>query len=81
MEGYLIKTDPYLLAIEFSSPIFLMLYKFDNNEEDLMKAKDLFIRHIKHFDTIYRMKDSVRSLDKVYTTWDMGNKDTPLYEQ
>lgn len=55
--GCFIKTDPYILALEFFSPIFLIFYKFDNNKESLAEAKNLFLRHIKHFNEIYGAKN------------------------
>lgn len=55
--GCFIKTDPYILALEFYSPIFLIFYKYDNSEESLKEAKELFTRHIKHFSEIYSVKN------------------------
>ncbi len=52
-EGCFIETDPYLLALEFFSPIFLIFYKFDNDKESMAEAKALFIRHVRHFNQIY----------------------------
>jgi hypothetical protein len=52
-EGCFIKTDPYILALEFFSPIFLIFYKYGNDPESLQKAKALFLRHIDHFNRIY----------------------------
>ncbi len=54
--GLLIKTDPYILALEFFSPIFLIFYKYDNDEKSLREAKELFTRHIKHFSETYSVK-------------------------
>ena len=51
--GCFIKTDPYILAIEFFAPIFLIFYKFDNSKECLSDARQLFIRHVNHFNEIY----------------------------
>jgi AcrR family transcriptional regulator len=51
--GCFIKTDPYILALEFFSPIFLIFYKYGNDPESLSKAKELFMRHIDHFNTTY----------------------------
>ena len=55
--GCFIKTDPYMLALEFFSPIFLIFYKFDNNEQSLKEAKELFLRHIRHFNETYGVSD------------------------
>lgn len=54
--GCFIDTDPYILALEFYSPIFLIFYKYDNSEQSLKEAKELFKRHIKHFSETYSVK-------------------------
>jgi len=51
--GSFIKTDPYVLALEFFSPIFLIFYKYDKDPESIQKGKDLFLRHITHFNKMY----------------------------
>jgi len=51
--GCFIKTDPYILALEFFSPIFLIFYKYDKDPESIQKGKDLFLRHITHFNKMY----------------------------
>lgn len=48
------KMDPKLLALEFFAPIFLIFYKFDNNEENLAEARQLFIDHVNHFNHLYK---------------------------
>jgi AcrR family transcriptional regulator len=52
-EGFFIKTDPYVLALEFFSPIFLMFYKFDSDENGLSEAKKLMEKHVRHFNQTY----------------------------
>lgn len=52
-EGGFINTDPYILALEFFSPIFLIFYKYGNDSKSLQVAKNLFLRHIDHFIKIY----------------------------
>jgi len=52
-EGCFIKTDPYILALEFFSPIFLIFYKYGNDPDSLKEAKNLFLQHITHFNKIY----------------------------
>jgi AcrR family transcriptional regulator len=52
-EGCFIKTDPYVLALEFFSPIFLIFYKYGSDPESLKAAKPLFLRHIDHFNKTY----------------------------
>ncbi len=51
-----IDVDPYIMALEFFAPIFLIFYKFDNDEQSLAEAKDLFQRHIAHFNSVYGKK-------------------------
>jgi AcrR family transcriptional regulator len=54
--GSFIKTDPHILALEFFSPIFLIFYKYGNDPESIKEAKQLFLRHIDHFNRIYGAK-------------------------
>jgi AcrR family transcriptional regulator len=56
-QGSFIKADPYLLAMEFFSPIFMIFYKFGNDPESLREAKSLFIKHIEHFNSMYTVKE------------------------
>jgi AcrR family transcriptional regulator len=56
--GNFIKTDPYILALEFFSPIFLIFYKYDKDPESIQKGKDLFLRHINHFNKMYGTKQT-----------------------
>lgn len=51
--GSFVQVDPYILAVEFFAPVFLIFCKFDNNEESLRDAKELFERHIRHFCDMY----------------------------
>ena len=52
-EGCFTETDPYLMAMAFYAPIFLIFYKFDNSEQSLKEARALFERHLKHFVSMY----------------------------
>ncbi len=52
-EGCFVKTDPYILALEFFSPIFLLFYKYDKTPQGLAEGKALFLRHIRHFSEVY----------------------------
>lgn len=54
--GSFIQTDPYILALEFFSPIFLIFYKYDKDAESIRQGKALFLRHIAHFNQIYGVK-------------------------
>ena len=49
--GCFVEADPYILALEFFSPIFLIFYKYDMDQMD--EAKALFMRHIRHFSETY----------------------------
>lgn len=51
--GCFIRTDPYILALEFFAPIFLIFYKFDNDQASLAEARELFSKHIAHFCRMY----------------------------
>jgi len=51
--GLFRKADPDILALEFLSPVFLIFYKYDNNAEGLPEARELFVRHIDHFNQTY----------------------------
>ena len=51
--GCFIRADPYVMALAFFSPIFLMFYKYGNDSESLKEARSLFLRHIDHFNKIY----------------------------
>ncbi|HWR23054.1 MAG TPA: TetR/AcrR family transcriptional regulator [Feifaniaceae bacterium] len=52
-EGLFRRTDPYMLALAFYSPIFLLFYKFDATPEGHAEAKVQFLRHIDHFVRTY----------------------------
>lgn len=47
------KSDPYMMAMAFFAPIFLIFYKFDNDEASLPEARAMFIRHVEHFNRTY----------------------------
>lgn len=52
-----INVDPYILALEFFAPIFLIFYKYDNDKRSLAEAKELFLRHIGNFNSVYGKKE------------------------
>ncbi|MEL4106342.1 TetR/AcrR family transcriptional regulator [Oscillospiraceae bacterium WX1] len=54
--GCFVEKDPYILALEFFSPIFLLFYKFGSEPESVQAAKALFLRHIAHFNETYGVK-------------------------
>lgn len=49
----LIKKDPYILALQFYSPVFLLFYKFENITD---KERVSLINHISEFKDAYMMK-------------------------
>lgn len=60
-EGCFIKADPYVMAVEFFSPIFMIFYKYDHDEKSIKEAKRLFLKHINQFNEIYGMPDQEES--------------------
>lgn len=56
-EGLFRRVDPYLLALAFYSPIFLLFYKFDATPEGHAQAKALFLRHIEQFVRTYAIQE------------------------
>ena len=52
-EGMMTEADPQMMALAFFSPVFLIFYKYDNNEASLPQARRMFIRHIEHFGRTY----------------------------
>jgi AcrR family transcriptional regulator len=52
-EGCFVQTDPYVMAVQFFSPIFMIFYKYDHDEKSIKDAKDLFLNHINQFNKIY----------------------------
>jgi len=49
--GAFVQADPYVLALAFFSPIFLIFYKYDADQME--EARELFTRHIRHFSKTY----------------------------
>jgi AcrR family transcriptional regulator len=45
--------DPAMMALEFYAPIFLIFYRFDGDAEGVARAKELFMRHVRHFSQTY----------------------------
>ncbi len=63
-EGLFSKADPYMLALAFYSPIFLLFYKFDATPEGHAEARSQFLRHIDHFVTTYGIQGTEREEEK-----------------
>lgn len=51
--GIFIEVDPYVLAMQFYAPVFLMFYKFDEVTDE---ASDILISHVIQFKEIYTKK-------------------------
>jgi AcrR family transcriptional regulator len=51
--GCFVRTDPYMMAMAFFAPIFLIFYKYDQNPESIQAGRTLFLRHINHFNQTY----------------------------
>jgi AcrR family transcriptional regulator len=58
--GAFIQCDPYAMALAFFAPIFLLFYKFDNDETSLNEARALFLRHIRNFNTVYGARQEIK---------------------
>ncbi len=63
-EGLFRRADPYMVALAFYSPIFVMLYKFDATPEGHAEAKAQFLRHIDHFVRTYAIQGMEREEDQ-----------------
>lgn len=63
--GRFIRGDAYTMALHFYSPVFLLLYKYDNcpeNEEQAIKALKM---HASQYNAIYRRKSIEREESNV----------------
>lgn len=49
-----IKCDPYIMALHFYSPIFLLLNKYDHLPEKDSEALNILKKHIEQFSNIYK---------------------------
>ncbi len=52
--GYYQEVDPYVMAMQFYSPLYLLLTKYDRQPDKYGEALACLERHIKQFDAIYR---------------------------
>lgn len=53
-QGFMRKADPEIMALQFFSPIFVLLNKYDCVPEKENEAIELLEKHIDQFDMIYR---------------------------
>ncbi len=51
--GLFVEGDPYLMAIHFYSPIFLLLHKVDHMPEKEAEALDILKEHVIQFGKMY----------------------------
>jgi len=58
--GYFIEADPEMMALEFCAPVFLIFYKFGGGAEGVSRAKQLFMRHVRHFNRTYSAQKSAQ---------------------
>ena len=52
--GRFIQGDAYTMALHFYSPIFLLLYKYDNCSESEEQAISALKKHVNQYNSIYR---------------------------
>lgn len=57
-QGYMKEIDPYIMALQFYSPIFLLLNQYDGIPEKEEEALALLGKHIEQFDTLYRKENA-----------------------
>ena len=53
-QGFMRQASPEVMALQFFSPIFLLLNKYDGIAEKEKEAKEILGKHIEQFDMIYR---------------------------
>ena len=53
-QGFMRQANPEVMALQFFSPIFLLLNKYDGIAEKEKEAKEILGKHIEQFDMIYR---------------------------
>ncbi len=55
-DGYYADFDPHIMALQFFSPFYLLLVKYDHHPDCYNTAMDFLASHIKQFDTIHRIE-------------------------
>ena len=55
--GILKKNDPEYLALEFVSPVSLLIHMYDRQPEREEEALGKIRKHFEHFAGVYAMKD------------------------
>ena len=56
-DGVYIDADPRIMALQFYSPLYLLLSKYDNQPEKYKEALSLLEKHITIFNQIYLRND------------------------
>ncbi len=51
------KADPYVMAIQFYSPIYLLINQYDHQPGGYEKVLEFFEKHVMQFDILYRKED------------------------
>lgn len=63
-EGGFIPCDPYVMALHFYSPLFLLLSKYDRLHDREDEALEIVVRHVKQFSAVYTKQKTEGSGDK-----------------
>ena len=58
-QGFMRQADPLIMAIQFFSPIFLLLNKYESIPEKENEAVEILEKHIEQFDKIYRKESDL----------------------
>lgn len=58
-QGFMRQADPRIMAIQFFSPIFLLLNKYESIPEKENEAVEILEKHIEQFDRVYRKESDL----------------------
>lgn len=64
--GTFVKGDPYIMALHFYSPIFLLLCKYDSTIDNDLEASGLIKQHIAEFSGHYAVKSEDENVEIVH---------------
>lgn len=53
--GFFKNIDPYIMALHFYSPLFLLLFKCDSDEKSMIDIKELIDKHVQSFADCYTL--------------------------
>lgn len=51
--GYFIETDPFIMAVQFYSPLYFLLSKYDGMADNYQTAVDSLAKHVIQFNALY----------------------------